>query len=138
MANEAVIIELLGDAGDVKPYTVADGTGISKGSLMVLTSDPNTITKSENLGEAFVGIASVDKEAGDGSTRLGVWTNLVADLTQNGDEAATVGDFAVISGANLIGAMGEGESALSAARMIVGQYEETATASEVVRVYVHR
>lgn len=79
MANEAVIVELLGDQGDVVEYTVFDGLQISQGALCGL-SDARTLSGSPAAAMPFAGIASAEKVSGDGSTKLGVWTNCVADL----------------------------------------------------------
>ena len=101
MANEAVIIELLGNGGDPVRYTVADGTGIAKGTLMQLSSDPRTITASSGDGEIFVGIAAAEKVANDGSTELAVYTNGIFDITDSGAGVA-LGKYAKLNGANVV------------------------------------
>ena len=81
MANEAVVVEL-----GLRPalsFTVANGTGISKGAILKIT-DPRTAAASSAAGDAFAGIASADKEASDGTVKLGVWTQGIFDLQCNG------------------------------------------------------
>ena len=74
MADEAIIVELLGNKGDPIRYTCADGTGIAKGSLMELTS-PRTVIQSTDVDRPIVGIAAQEKVALDGQTSIAVYTN---------------------------------------------------------------
>ena len=103
MANEAVIIELGPDGGRPIRRTVADGTSISKGTLLILSSDPNTATASAagSTGSVWAGIAAADKVASDGSTNLAAYTTGVFDLT-NSTVALTLGSMVAISGANTL------------------------------------
>jgi|TARA_Y100000310_G_C20649682_1_gene798663 hypothetical protein len=136
MANEAVIIELLGDGGDVVQFTVADGAGIEKGTLMQISSDPRTITASSADGEIFVGVAAAEKVASDGSTTLGVYTHGIFDMTVDGTNTATLGNYLKLDGANLVsdadeaGAQGVSEQ--------VGMSLETGATSEVIAVWVRK
>src|SRR3990167_3233874 len=130
MADEAVIIELI-NGGEPIRYTVADGTQISKGSLMVL-SDPRTATKSSSTDNPglFCGIAATDKEADDGETSLACYTKGVFDLKAvasvlGAGGQITAGDFVVISGGNLIRSV---DSTISRGTL-VGVALETASAS---------
>lgn len=135
MANEAVIIELLGNEGDVVQYTVAAGTAITKGTLMYLSSDPRTILASSAEGQIFVGIAVSDKTATDGATKMGVYTNGIFDLKAT-TATITLGNLVKLGGANLIatadeaGAQGESE--------VVGQVLETTANDEVVAVKIRK
>ena len=133
MANEAVIIELLGNAGDPVRYTVADGNAIPKGTLMYLSGD-RTMSIHSGDGQIFVGIAASEKVANDGATTLAVYTNGIFDLTDDGN-TLTLGDEVKLSGtANKIataddaGAQGQKE--------VLGIALEAASASEVVAVKV--
>jgi len=74
MADEAIIVELLGNKGDPIRYTCADGTGIAKGSLMELTT-PRTVIQSTAVDKPLVGIAAQEKVANDGQTSIAVYTN---------------------------------------------------------------
>lgn len=134
MANEAVIIELLGNEGDPMRYTVADGTGILKGTLMYLSGD-RTISATAADGDIFVGIAASEKVASDGQTSLAVYTNGIFDLKDSGS-GMTLGDIAKINGANLIATADEAGAV--GAQEEVGLVLETASASEVVAVRVRK
>lgn len=92
MANEAVIIELLGNGGDPVRYTVADGTGIEKGTVMELV-DPRTAQKVSGAGVVIAGIAAAEKVANDGQTSLAVYTNGIFDLTCAAAGTATLGSY---------------------------------------------
>ena len=54
------------------PMTVADGTGITKGAVLVL-SDPNTAATTTGDTDACAGIAAEEKVASDGNTKLAVF-----------------------------------------------------------------
>ena len=135
MANEAVIVELLGNAGDAVSYTVADGTGIEKGTLLYLSADPRTVAASSADGQIFVGIAAAEKVANDGSTTLSAYTNGIFDLTDSGS-GMTLGDTVKLNGANLITTADE--AGAQDYSQIVGIVLETASASEVVQVKVRK
>ena len=132
MANEAVKIEH--GVKNARSYTCADGTSISRGTLLKLT-DPNTASATAVSGVVlvqFAGIAAADKIANDGSTTISCWTDGIFDL-KAGTDTITAGDLVMISGANLI------QRALNGAQLsgaIVGKALETASASEVIRVAV--
>ena len=80
MANELVIIELLGNKGDPVRYEVADGVGIEKGTLLVLT-DPRTAIINSGSGDKLAGIAQREKVANTGRTRLAVHTRGIFRMT---------------------------------------------------------
>lgn len=135
MANEAVIIELLGNQGDPVRYTVADGVGIEKGTLMYLSADPRTAAASSAEGQPFVGIAAHEKVASDGSTSISVYTNGIFDLKDSGS-GVTLGDMVKLGGANLIATADE--AGANAEQEIVGMCLETASGSEIVQVKVRK
>lgn len=101
MAAEATITTLLGNQGDPVEYTVATGTAIAKGTLMILSSSPQTATASTGDGEFFCGISAVEKTATDGVTQLACITHCIAELTA-GTGATTFGQPQKLSGANLV------------------------------------
>ena len=79
MANEAIIVELLGNKGDPIRYTCADGTAIPKGTVMELTS-PRTVIAVSAVDKPVVGIAAQEKVANDGQTSISVYTNCIVQL----------------------------------------------------------
>ena len=91
MADEAVKITLLGNAGDPVTYTVAAGTAIPKGSLMYLSASPQVALATSGAGQVFVGIASVEKTATDGVTELACWTHGLFDMTCGAAESMVLG-----------------------------------------------
>lgn len=92
MAAEAVIIELLGNGGDPVSFTVADGTGIEKGAILML-EDPRTAKARTGAGTVIAGIAAAEKVANDGQTRLALYTNGIFDLTCAAGGTATLGTY---------------------------------------------
>ena len=97
MANEAIIVELLGNKGDPIRYTVADGVAIPKGSLMILVS-PRTAEIHAVVDTPFIGIAAEEKVINDGQVSIAVITNCIAQLViKTGGSAATIGDGVSLS-----------------------------------------
>jgi len=54
------------------PFTVADGAGIEKGSVMEI-SDPNTVAVTNGDNDKIIGVSAEEKISGDGKTKLGVY-----------------------------------------------------------------
>ena len=54
------------------PMTCADGTAITKGSILKLT-DPNTVAITDGDTDVVAGIAAESKIASDGKTKIGVY-----------------------------------------------------------------
>ncbi len=54
------------------PFTCADGTGIEKGALLILT-DPMTVATTTGDTDEIIGIAAEEKIASDGKTKIGVY-----------------------------------------------------------------
>lgn len=54
------------------PFTCADGTGIEKGALLIL-SDPMTVATTTGDTDPIIGIAAEEKVANDGKTTIGVY-----------------------------------------------------------------
>ena len=99
MANEAVIVELLGDRGDVISYNVADGTGIAKGAILQLTD--NRTAAASAADKVVAGIAASEKVADDGQLYLGCYTNGIFDLVDSG-AGGNVGLSVVLGGVNTV------------------------------------
>jgi len=131
MANEAVIIELLGEPkGHAIRHTVANGTTIAKGTLLKLT-DPRTAIATSADNDPFAGVAAEEKTAADGVTNIGAFTFGIFDMTATA-AGITVGERVSIGGTNLI-------SKVAAADLLfsdVGIALETFSASEVGAVLV--
>lgn len=128
MANEAVLIEL---PTIFERKTIADGVTIPFGSIMQLSSDPNTVTISDG-DNVFGGIAWEEKTADDGITELTVAMNGVWDIKDSG-AAMAIGNMCSVNGVNLVKTLLEADVVLG---KTVGKVQETADASEVVRVKV--
>ena len=69
MANEATLFQ---EAALPITFTVADGTGIEKGSLLKMT-DPRTAIIHSGINDTLAGIAAEEKIANDGKTTLAVY-----------------------------------------------------------------
>jgi hypothetical protein len=143
MANEATWIERHGyPPGNPVSYTVANGTAISAGTLLVLSSDPRTASASSGINQVFLGVVNSDKEANDGSTRIGADTAGIFDMTVVAGTAdlPQIGDLVELSGANLIRAVRprgvSGAEFISGAKFAFGRSLENASASEVIAVKI--
>ena len=147
MANEAVIIELLGTPpGEAIEVTVSDSATIAKGTLMII-SDPRTGAASSAAFQPFIGVAAAEKDPTISGTTLAVWTNGIFDMTSVSGASAdlAVAGFPVeLSGANLIRKMSQsayglsGATFLSGAAFEVGRALETASANEVIAVRIRK
>jgi hypothetical protein len=73
------------------PFTVADGTGINKGSLLKATS-PRTASQSDGTDDLCAGIAATEKIASDGRTTLGVIVGPGDEFIAQASGTITVGD----------------------------------------------
>lgn len=99
MADEAVIVELLGNKGDPVSYTVAEATTIEKGTILEL-EDPRTCKKVSGAGVVIAGIAAAEKVGGDGSTTIAVYTNGIFELKTAAGGTATLGSYVRSAGAD--------------------------------------
>ena len=133
MANEAVIIELLGfERGTPVQYTCAEGTTILKGTLMELSGD-RTVRASTTVNVGFVGIAAHEKASGDGSTTITVYTNGIFNiLSDSGTDV--VGTTMAISATENTISTATGTELLDGS--VVGYYLEAGTnaGTEAVRI----
>jgi len=131
MANEAV---LMVETSLPIPFTVADGSGIEKGTLVKIT-DPNTVAATSADGDAFIGITAEEKIASDGKTTIGVYTSGIFRIKDAG-AGVTAGDMLKVNGANLVATADEAGAGAVAEH--VGKALETAAASETLLVQVGR
>ncbi len=102
MANEAVFLEI-NEFIDAKQFTVAAGTGISKGTLLKLSAD-NTVSASAAI-DVYGGVAAADKDGTDSSTTLAVYTpgqGNKFDMAVAPGADVTLGALVTLSGANFI------------------------------------
>jgi len=127
MANEAVCIE----TPTIFERKTVVASAIPKGTIMQLSSDPNTVTASSGV-DLFGGIAWEEMVAADGLTELTVAMNGIWDLTDAG-AGITLGGMVRLSGANLVRQAAAGDLLDGS---IIGKLQETASGSEVVRVNV--
>lgn len=134
MANEAVIVELLGNGGDPIRYTVADGTGIAKGTLLKISSDPRTAAANSADGDFCAGVAAAEKVASDGTTTLAAYTNGIFDLTVATGSSVTLGAPVKMVTANTVA--DADDSTIANASEVLGYSLETGSATEVVQVRV--
>lgn len=127
MANEATLwMEI-----DLPiPFTVADGAGIEKGTLLAMT-DPMTAEATSADNDVFAGVAAEEKIANDGRTKLAVYRSGIFKMIIAAGNSTTVGQDVVIKGANQIG----GYTTLDDEKgYVVGQALETGAAGESVLV----
>lgn len=134
MANEAVIIELMGEPkGRPVRFTVADGTTISGGTLLAM-QDPRTAVANSGAAQVFCGVLAQDKIANDGQTSVAAYTCGIFDLkVTSAGTAATLGAALAMSGANLVRNASEAEIAAGAC---VGKALEDGSSSEVIAVAI--
>jgi hypothetical protein len=80
MANEAVIIELIGKVkGCPVRFTCAEATTIAKGTILEIT-DPRTVIANTNDNAPLVGIAAEEHVGGIGCTTISVYTNGIFEV----------------------------------------------------------
>lgn len=141
LGPKAVFSNFLTPNSSIMTYTCADGTSISKGTLLQF-SDPVTVAKAEawtnaHAGTAgmFAGVAFHDKEASDGATTIAVLKEGKMDIRASG--GITVGQTVICAGNDEVKAVptvgGFTSSAYSFAG-IVGVAEETASDGETIIV----
>lgn len=110
MANEAELRVRYSDPIDM---TVADGTGIEKGTICKMT-DPLTASESDGDVDVVAGIAAREKVANDGRTRLAIFRSGIFDVYVSG--SVTTGDAIVTdsstTGANICKTADTNEEAL--------------------------
>ncbi len=113
------------------PFTVADGAGIEKGTLLKMTNPMTGIVTDGTSGNVCAGVAAEEKIASDGKTTLAVYRRGIFKVTTSG--ATTVGaPFVSGSSANEI-EVPVGEMNLSGAK-ILGHCLETGTDGQTILV----
>lgn len=127
MANEATLLTRL--AHPIH-FTVADGTGIEKGTILKLT-DPWTASASDGIGDAIAGIAAAEKIASDGKISLAAYREGIFRTYLSG--ACTVGDPLCSAGLNSVQVP---VAALSGAQ-VLGIAGETGTNGETIKMILN-
>lgn len=133
MANEAVIIELLGNKGDPIRFTCADGTTIAKGTVMELT-DPRTVKANSAANKPIAGIAAAEKVANDGATTIAVYTNGIFDMDIVAGGSSVLGADVVSSGAG--NEIDDFDTLDDEKGYVIGKSLETGAAGETVAIRV--
>ena len=134
MANEAILVQQL-EENALFTVTVADVTGLGKGTILKWSADPNTAAASSADGDIFAGILAEEKVANDGQTQVAVWRRGVFALTATAATGAiTLGHKVKIGGANLIDPAAVTTAADFAEHF--GTCIETSSNDEVVQVLV--
>lgn len=130
MAREAVKVDLTNSTGHIKRYTCSDSVAITKGTLLAL-SDPRTAAAQATANQPIAGIAAEAKEASDGKTSIGVWTDGVFEMYASG--SITAGN-PVVSGNPANYVQLAGTQYASSGACIIGWALEDATTAEVINV----
>ena len=103
MTNEAVITTLLGNQGDPIEVTVATGNAIPKGTIMKISSSPQTAAAATAAGDYVLGICNTEKTTTDGVTKVMVITHCVAEIYATAATGSmTLGKPVRITGANTV------------------------------------
>lgn len=129
MAKVSGAVLLQGSGGIYPRFTIGNNNDVTKGDILFLV-DPVTASGA-NLasGTAVAGVASMDKESGDGSTSISVYpSNYVLDMVA-GHDAIAVGNLLVASGGNYVRAASVAQ-VLSGAAFAVAL--ETSSAEEYI------
>lgn len=102
MANEAVIIELLGkEPGRPVRFTCGDLSSLTTQGTLMKISDPRTIAASAADNDPFAGILMGTYASTD--TKATVYTHGIFDLTNSNTAAIAAGGRVNIDGANTVG-----------------------------------
>lgn len=125
MTNESVLIT---ETHLPIPMTVANATGILKGTHLNLT-DPNTAIQTSGTNDQVAGIAGNEKTASDGNTKIpvyrgGMWKGIASGTIGVGDPLG----FAGIGGLNYLYSIKGLDNA--SGHIVVGTSFEAATDEE--------
>ena len=80
-------------------FTVADGTGIEKGTLLKLTDNMNAII-TDGSANQIAGVAAEEKISGDGKTEIGVYLRGIFKCTAGGSITTGAGIISETGGTN--------------------------------------
>ena len=99
MADEIIIVTLLGNQGDPVEFTVVDGVAIPKGTLMQL-EDVKIMKKVSGAGVVIAGILGAEKVASNGIVQHMALTNAVILVRCGGSGTATLGSYVRSAGSD--------------------------------------
>lgn len=134
MANELVIVELLGNGGDPIPYTCLDNIAIPKGTVLEL-EDLRTVKKVSATDKPLAGVSTHEKVANDGATQISAYTNCIVKAVA-GATGATVGTMQVAEdNSNMLKDLDTGDNETGD---VIGYALETATSGETYLVRVKK
>jgi hypothetical protein len=135
MANEAVIIELLGSPkGHPVRFTCADGATIEKGTFLEL-DDPRTVAANGNDNAPFVGFAAAEKVASDGATTITAYTYGIFDILT---DAGTDNAGALLANSGTANTAQTADAADLLQGSVIGMVLEDAGNAEVAAVWVNK
>ena len=113
------------------PMTVADGVGIEKGALLVLSDPMTAATATAAANLIIAGVAAEEKIASDGRTKISVYRRGVFKCTAGG--AITVGDPLETS-AGAVNEVIKSTPAASGSQNVIGVALETASDADTLLV----
>ena len=91
MADEITSVTLLGNQGDPIEVTVADAGALAKGTVMKLSSSPQTCAITGAANDIFMGITKEEKTANDGTVKIALLTHFIGDFTCGAGETMVLG-----------------------------------------------
>lgn len=147
MANEVTIVRRYGSPpGHPRSYKCADTDNIPYGSLCVLSGEETAVvSKDTNQPQIFIGVAGEDKNPNISGTQITILQNVDIDVVSVSGAAADLpvhGFYVSLSGQNLVKRTAiadlSGNSLISGLLNMVGQADETASASERIVVKVRK
>lgn len=116
--------------------TCADGTGIEKGTLLILNDADTVIQATGATGEAVAGIAYTEKIASNGDTEIAVLSGPGDEMKATVSGSVTAGDSLVSAGNNQVVSTAEFSATPAAATsgsVILGYSKETATDGQTIK-----
>ena len=131
MADEATIsTEGSGEKAVSRQFTVAAGTAITKGTVMVISGDRTAIAHNGTIGGYYpAGVAVEDKTATDNRVTMGCMRTGVCGFIADG--TITTGDLVEVGGsANRVKTMTTATISSGSSRNILGRALETVATAE--------
>lgn len=130
MADEAFVTN---HDSDIHYVTVADATGIPKGTLLVVSADPRTAIAHSALNQIPLGFTVSEKVANDGETRIGVRGRGIMEIVADG--TITIGELVTVASvANRIIALPSVTISNGLLARVMGVALETASQNEQIPV----